>query len=109
MRAAEPMRHSGAVTPAALVLFTLALGATAASPAVAAGGFAIVGATVLDGTGGPGRRAAVLLVDGERIAALGSRAEVSLPKGVRIVDGRGKWVMPGLVDAHVHFFQSGGG
>ena len=35
------------------------------------------------------------------------RGSVALPKGITIVDGRGKWVAPGLVDAHVHFFQSG--
>ncbi|PYQ55376.1 MAG: amidohydrolase [Acidobacteria bacterium] len=93
---------------AALVAASLALAAPAARPAMAAGGFAIVGATVLDGTGAPARPDAVLVVEGDRITALGSRAEVPLPKGIRIVDGRGKWVMPGLVDAHVHFFQSGG-
>ena len=50
----------------------------------------------------------MVVVEGERIKAVGSRAEVALSKGLRIVDGRGRWVMPGLVDAHVHFFQSGG-
>ena len=30
-----------------------------------------------------------------------------MPKGARIVDAKGKWVIPGLIDAHVHFFQSG--
>ena len=30
-----------------------------------------------------------------------------VPSGAEIIDGRGKWVVPGLVDAHVHFFQSG--
>jgi len=102
MRAADRARRTAALAAA------LALAAPAARPAVAAGGFAIVGATVLDGTGAPARPDAVLVVEGDRITALGSRAEVSLPKGIRIVDGRGKWVMPGLVDAHVHFFQSGG-
>ena len=72
------------------------------------GGFAIVGATVIDGTGGPARPDAVVVVQGDRIKAVGSRAEVAIPKGLRVIDGRGRWVMPGLVDAHVHFFQSGG-
>ena len=30
------------------------------------------------------------------------------PPGARVIDGTGKWVMPGMVDAHVHFFQTGG-
>ena len=29
-------------------------------------------------------------------------------EGTQIIDGSGKWLMPGLVDAHIHFFQSGG-
>jgi imidazolonepropionase-like amidohydrolase len=80
------------------------LGAAALAPAQ---GVAIVGATVVDGTAAP-IHDAVVLVQGDRITAVGPRARVGLPKGITIVDGRGKWVTPGLVDAHVHFFQSGG-
>jgi imidazolonepropionase-like amidohydrolase len=101
-----PERAAAAVA-GALALGTL-VAAAVAPPARAPSGFAIVGATLLDGTGGPARADAVVVVEGERVKAVGSRAEVALPKGLRIVDGRGRWVMPGLVDAHVHFFQSGG-
>jgi imidazolonepropionase-like amidohydrolase len=69
---------------------------------------AVVGATLLDGTGAPPVRDAVLVVSGTRLRAAGPRSTVAIPKGVRIVDGRGRWLVPGLVDAHVHFFQSGG-
>src|SRR5438093_949874 len=79
----------------------------AASRGARADGLAIVGATVVDGAAAP-IPDAVVLIDGDRIQAVGSRAHVALPKGITIVDGRGKWVAPGLVDAHVHFFQSGG-
>jgi imidazolonepropionase-like amidohydrolase len=78
-----------------------------APPLATAQGVAIVGATVVDGTASP-IHDAVVLVRGDRITAVGPRARVGLPKGITIVDGRGKWVTPGLVDAHVHFFQSGG-
>ena len=91
-------------------LFGLAAFATAllgAAPLAPAQGLAIVGATVVDGTAAP-IHDAVVLVQGDRITAVGPRARVGLPKGITIVDGRGKWVTPGLVDAHVHFFQSGG-
>jgi len=99
--------RAAAVVAGALALGTL-VAAAVAPPARVPNGFAIVGATVLDGTGGPARPDAVVVVDGERVKAVGSRAEVPLAKGLRIVDGRGRWVMPGLIDAHVHFFQSGG-
>ncbi|HEY1115658.1 MAG TPA: amidohydrolase family protein [Chitinophagaceae bacterium] len=49
----------------------------------------------------------VVVVDG-RIAALGNQVRYKLPPGTPVIDGTGKFLMPGLVDAHVHFFQSGG-
>ena len=69
---------------------------------------ALVGATVIDGTGNTPRGEAVVLVSGERIRAVGPRGEVVIPEGARVVDVSGKWIIPGLVDAHIHLFQSGG-
>lgn len=91
----------------ALVLAALVLLA-GPRPAAAAEGLAIVGATLVDGTGAPPLPDAVIVIEGGRIKAVGPRALVPLPKGLPIVDGRGRYVVPGLVDAHVHFFQSGG-
>ena len=42
-----------------------------------------------------------VLVDGDRIVAIGPA--LAVPAGVARIDGRGKWLMPGLVDMHVHF------
>lgn len=42
------------------------------------------------------------------ILQVGASAKIKLPKGATIIDATGKWVMPGMVDAHVHFFQTGG-
>jgi imidazolonepropionase-like amidohydrolase len=69
---------------------------------------AFVGATLIDGTGGSPRTNAVILVAGERIAAVGNHDEVPIPPGAQVIDARGKWIIPGLIDAHIHFFQSGG-
>lgn len=44
-----------------------------------------------------------VLVEGSRIAAVGRDGAVKLPKGAEIVDARGKTLMPGLTDMHVHF------
>ncbi len=43
-----------------------------------------------------------LIVDGNRIAAVGKASEVSVPKGAKVYDLEGKTIMPGLVDAHAH-------
>jgi imidazolonepropionase-like amidohydrolase len=53
------------------------------------------------------RNQSVVVVDG-RIAAMGTKVNYKLPAGTTVIDGTGKFLIPGLVDAHVHFFQSGG-
>src|SRR4051794_84999 len=68
----------------------------------------LTGATVVDGSGGAPIVDAVLVLRGDRIEAVGPAASVRVPKGARVVDVKGKWITPGLIDAHVHFFQSGG-
>lgn len=51
---------------------------------------------------------AVVQIEGNRIARVAPARNVSVPVGAAVVGGAGKWIIPGLVDAHVHFFQSGG-
>ena len=60
---------------------------------------AIVGATVLTGTGAEIPDATLLIADG-KIEAVG--ANLPVPEGYARVDGRGKWVTPGIIDAHSH-------
>jgi imidazolonepropionase-like amidohydrolase len=69
---------------------------------------AIVGGTVIDGTGKAPQPDTTILIDGERIAAIGPAGDIEVPTEARIVNATGQWVIPGLIDAHVHFFQSGG-
>jgi imidazolonepropionase-like amidohydrolase len=64
--------------------------------------FAIVGASVFDGRAAaplPGR---TVVVAGGRVERVGAAGEVEVPGGVRVLDGDGLTVLPGLVDAHVH-------
>lgn len=63
---------------------------------------AIVGATLIDGNGGAPVPDAVIVVRGRRIAAAGARASTPVPKGARVIDGRGKFVTPGFIDTNVH-------
>src|SRR5437868_9524182 len=64
---------------------------------------AIVGATLLDGTGAKPVRNATVVIDGERIAATGAGADP--PRDAEIIDAEGRTVMPGMIDAHVHLFM----
>jgi len=69
------------------------------------GPLAIVGATMIDGTGKAAVRDSAVLIDGGRIVAAGARASVNVPAGATVFDARGKTVMPGLWDMHAHFEQ----
>ena len=68
---------------------------------------AFTGATLFDGNGGPPVRDAVVLVRGGKIDCAGTRAACPVPPGVARTDLTGAFLAPGLVDAHVHFAQSG--
>jgi imidazolonepropionase-like amidohydrolase len=49
----------------------------------------------------------VLVTDG-KITSIAKGKDYKLPEGAMVIDGRGKYLVPGFTDAHVHFFQSGG-
>ncbi len=68
----------------------------------------IRGATIVDGTGRRAFSDGVVVVEGERIVAVGAGTDVTFPEDATIIDAKGKFLVPGLVDAHIHFFQSGG-
>ncbi|MBI5443639.1 MAG: amidohydrolase family protein [Deltaproteobacteria bacterium] len=87
------------------LLLLLSLGAhSGTSPEV----LVLTGATVLPGTGGPPLPSAAVVIRGDRIADVGPADRTFVPEGARVVDLSGRWLVPGLIDAHVHFFQSGG-
>jgi imidazolonepropionase-like amidohydrolase len=68
---------------------------------------ALTGATLIDGRGGaPVAGANVILRDG-KIDCAGSAAQCPVPEGVDVTDVHGLWIAPGLIDAHVHFSQTG--
>ena len=83
----------------------LLLGATGAGAAEVR---AFVGARVLDGTGRPAVEQATLLVQGGRVVALGTAAQVALPPGTERIDLAGRTIIPGLVNAHGHVGETKG-
>lgn len=64
---------------------------------------------LIDGTGAAPVEGAALLVEGERIVAVGRAADIGRPEGAEVIDrtGTGDTLMPGLVDVHVHLAYSG--
>jgi imidazolonepropionase-like amidohydrolase len=65
--------------------------------------FALRGGTIVDGTGAPARTGTVVM-RGSRVECAG---DCPLRGDEEVLDVTGRWVVPGLVDAHVHFSQSG--
>jgi imidazolonepropionase-like amidohydrolase len=63
---------------------------------------AIVGATLIDGRGGPVVSDSVVVIRGERIESVGTRSSVNIPAGAEVVDAKGLTLLPGLIDSHFH-------
>src|SRR5262245_7379576 len=63
---------------------------------------AIVGATLIDGRGGPPVADAVLVLRGEKITAVGSRKAMRIPEDAKVFDAAGLTLLPGLIDSHFH-------
>ena len=68
----------------------------------AAGTTAIVGGNVVDLDGKAPIQNSVILVEGERITAIGKAGSVNIPDGAEQIDARGTWLIPGLMNMHVH-------
>ncbi len=59
-------------------------------------------ATVIDGTGAPARPDTTIVIDGKTIASVYPSGSQPVPKGARVEDLHGRYIIPGLIDAHVH-------
>jgi imidazolonepropionase-like amidohydrolase len=84
---------------------TLADLLTATSVSLAAAqsdGIVFANVTLIDGTGDMPRRGIAVVVSGDRISSIGRTDEVRVSPGSITVDGRGKYLIPGLWDMHVH-------
>lgn len=68
---------------------------------------ALVGGQVIDGYEGPPIRDGVVVIQGNRITAVGPRSEIQIPAGAEIVSTEGMSVLPGLMDMHVHLMIVG--
>lgn len=67
---------------------------------------AIRNVTVIQGTGAPPIVNATVLIRDDRIAAIGPAAEVAVPAGARLVEGAGKFLIPGLIEMHAHLSKT---
>jgi tetratricopeptide (TPR) repeat protein len=66
---------------------------------------ALTHVTVIDVTGGPALPDRTVMVTGNRITAIGASSKISGPKDAKVVDASGKFLIPGLWDMHVHWYE----
>ena len=71
------------------------------------GPLVIAGATIIDGTGADPIIDGVIVIDGERILQVGPASEIVIPDEAEVVSADGAWVIPGMIDVHMHFWESG--
>jgi imidazolonepropionase-like amidohydrolase len=95
------VKRAGLLAAAAAVL--------ACGPALAERPLVLSGGTVVDGYGGPPLRNGVVVIEGERITAVGTLDTVALPVDAEVVSTEGMTVLPGLWDLQVHVDRLGHG
>ena len=66
---------------------------------------AVVGGTLIDGTGKAAVEDSVIVFQDGRIQSVGKRGEVTLPRGAQVIDAKGKTILPGLIDGHCHYWE----
>jgi imidazolonepropionase-like amidohydrolase len=72
-------------------------------PPIASGSFAIMGARLVDGTDRAPIPDSVVIIRSGRIAAVGKRGELAVPRGIRVIDASGQTLLPGLWEMHTHY------
>jgi enamidase len=72
------------------------------------GPVALTNVMVIDGTGAPARTGQTVVIEGDRITAVGETGSVEVPNGARVMDLSGHTVIPGLVGLHNHSYYTGG-
>lgn len=83
------------------LLFSTAAIADPAPPST----LVLLRATVIDATGAPPRPDQAVVVNGDRIVAVGASDHVTLPPAARVIDVHGGYLVPGLWDLHVHVLR----
>src|SRR5438552_3834952 len=86
---------------------TLALALSIFALTACAEKIALVNGTIINPDKSQIVQNAAIIIDGDKIAAAGDAKTISTPKDARLIDCKGKFILPGYIDTHVHFFQSG--
>jgi imidazolonepropionase-like amidohydrolase len=84
-----------------VLAFVLLLSGSGCKPPEEANVKAIVGAVLVDGTGGPPVSNSIVMISGSRIVAAGPRTAFVIPQGTEEIDGSGKYIIPALINVYM--------
>jgi len=90
-----------------MAFLAVATGAVPSLDATPQNKIALVNGTLIDPGTGKVVANALVIIEGDRISAAGDQATAVSTQDAQIVDCKGKFILPGYIDTHVHFFQSG--
>jgi imidazolonepropionase-like amidohydrolase len=90
------------VLTSALLLLSVALPTAWTQPRLEQNILAITDVTVIDATGAPAKPNMTVIIAGDRITEIAKTGHVAIPKHAQVIDGKGKFLIPGLWDMHVH-------
>jgi imidazolonepropionase-like amidohydrolase len=79
--------------------------AVQSQPAAPPAALVFTNVTVIDATGAPATPNVTVVINGDRITEIGKSQTVRIPKDAQVVDARGKFLIPGLWDMHIHWYQ----
>lgn len=92
--------HSNFRCAAAVIFLSLSCIVSATS---AQNVLAIEGGTLIDGNGGQPVRDSLIIIRGNKIETVSRKGQVAIPTGANVIKADGKFVLPGLMDAHIHY------
>src|SRR5690242_530656 len=99
------LKRTRRLPPALFACVLLTVGC--ANPHKNAAPIAITHVNVIDATGSPVQPDMTVVIEGEKIAELAESSRIALARDALVIDGAGKFLIPGLVDSHVHLTGSG--
>ena len=100
----RPPKRGGRIVGLLVLAVAFVVSGAAVAPGVAAQSLAVTGATVIDPLADAPLADAVVLMEDGRITAVGAAGAVDVPAGTEIIDARGKYIIPGLMDANLHLY-----
>ena len=90
------------VTPPSSVVRTMPVVGASAHTLTLSTPTVIRGVTVINGTGAAPQADATVVIRAGRIEAVGPSRSLPVPAGAEVIDGRGKYLIPGLINTHAH-------